>query len=81
MAPWRDTAARASGAGRRRPRPLRVVKPAFEDRDVTAMLNAFFDTKVRLAQIGDDVRTIRLILEDGDEGEEEEAEEDRSPDD
>jgi hypothetical protein len=57
---------------------MRAAEPAFDDRDVTAILNAVFDTRVRLDRIGEDVRTIRLILEDGDE--EEEAEEDGFPD-
>ncbi len=53
------------------------MEPAFDERDVTTIMNAAFDMKVRLDQIGDDVRTIRLNLEDGDE---EEAEEDGRPD-
>jgi hypothetical protein len=57
---------------------MQGVEPAFDDRDVTTIMSAVFDMKVRLDQIGDDVRTIRLILEDGDE--EEEAEEDGRPD-
>ena len=40
------------------------MEPAFDDRDVTAMLNAVFDVKVRLAQIGDDVRTSRRRASD-----------------
>jgi hypothetical protein len=42
---------------------MSALQPAFDDRDVTAILNAVFDMRVSLSQIGDDVRTIRLILE------------------
>ena len=47
---------------------------AFDDRDVMGILSGIFDMKVSLAQIAEDIKAIRLILEDDDE--EEETEED-----
>jgi hypothetical protein len=48
------------------------VEPAFDERDVTSILNGVFYLNVHLAKIADDIRAIRLLLEDGDEEEEEE---------
>jgi hypothetical protein len=48
------------------------VEPGFDERDVTASMNAAFDLRANLARAAVDVRVIRLILEDGDEEEEEE---------
>ena len=49
-----------------------MVDAAFDDRDVTSILNGVFYANVYLEQIADDIRAIRLLLEDGDEEEEEE---------
>ena len=50
------------------------VEKAFDDRDVTSILSGIFDVKAYLAQIANDLRVIRQLLEDGDEGQEEEEE-------
>ena len=58
----------------RRPLPRAMmlsVEPAFDDRDVEAILGGVFDMNVRLDRIASDVHTIRLILEAGNEEEEE----------
>ncbi len=49
-----------------------MVDAAFDDRDVTSILNGVFYANVHLEQIADDIKAIRLLLEDGDEEEEEE---------
>jgi hypothetical protein len=51
----------------------RSVEPVVEREDVTSVLNGIFDMNRRLARIADDVRVIRLVLENDDEEEEEEA--------
>ena len=48
-----------------------MVDAAFDERDVTSLLRGVFDMKASLAEIADDVRAIRVLLEDGDEEEEE----------
>lgn len=50
----------------------------FDDRDVGSILSGVFDINARLAEIRDEVRAIRWLLEDEDE-EEEEDEEDPGP--
>jgi hypothetical protein len=53
------------------------VDAAFDERDVTSILSGLFDINGRLAEILDELRAIREVLED--DGEEEEEEEDPGP--
>ena len=54
----------------------RDVEPAFDERDVTTIMNGVFHMNVHLARIADEVTAIRVLLEDGDEEEEEENDRD-----
>jgi hypothetical protein len=48
-----------------------AVEPVFDERDVSAILNALFDMKVNLDRIAAEVRVIRLVIQDDDDEEEE----------
>ena len=47
------------------------MEPAFDERDVTSILNGVFYMNGCLADIAKDIHSIRLLLEDGDDEEEE----------
>jgi len=49
------------------------MEPRFDEGDVSAILGGVLDANRRLAAINADVRKIRILLEDGDEEEEEDA--------
>ena len=55
------------------------VDAAFDDRDVTSILSGVFDMKASLSQIANDIKAIRLLLEDEDEEEEEEEDAGEGP--
>jgi len=48
------------------------VEPSFDERDVSSILSGVFHMNANLAEIAEDVWAIRLLLEAGDEEEEEE---------
>lgn len=53
---------------------------AFDDRDVDSILSGVFYINGHLADIAEDIRAIRLLLEDGDGEEEEEDDGGEDPD-
>jgi hypothetical protein len=47
------------------------VDPPFDEEDVAAVLGGLFELNAKLADIGVDVQAIRILIENGDEEEEE----------
>jgi hypothetical protein len=52
------------------------VDPRFDEDDVAAVLGGLFELNAKLADIGGDVQAIRILLENGDEEEEEPGDDD-----
>ena len=53
-----------------------LVDPRFDEGDVAAVLGGLFELNAKLADIGIDVQAIRMLMENGDEEEEEPGDDD-----